>query len=76
MAAFLGHVGGGEVHGQPLGRQREPRGDQRGAHALTAFADRLVGEADQHEGDAARSQLHLHVDRRASTPSNALSIRA
>ena len=27
------------------------------------LGDRLVGQADDHEGDVARRDLHLHVDR-------------
>ena len=62
MAAFLGQVGRGEVDGDALGRQREPGGDQRRAHPLARFGDRLVGEPDDHEGDVAGRDLHLHVD--------------
>ena len=34
---------------------------QGGAHALAAFAHRLVGEADHGEGRHAGPDLHLHV---------------
>ncbi len=34
-----------------------------GAHALAAFADRLVGQADHGEGEMARRDQHLDVDR-------------
>ena len=63
MAALLGHVGGGEIDGDAPRRQREAGGDERGAHPLARFGDRLVAEADDHEGDIAAGDLHLHVDR-------------
>ena len=62
VAAFLGQVGRGEIDGDALCRQREAGGDQRRAHPLARFGDRLVGEADDHEGDVAGRDLHLHVD--------------
>src|SRR3546814_6227352 len=37
-------------------------GTERGTHPLTAFADRLVGQADHAEGRQAVCQLHLHVE--------------
>ena len=37
MAAFLGEVGGSEIDGNALGRQRQPDGIQRAAHPLAAF---------------------------------------
>ena len=63
MAALLGHVGGGEIDGDALGRQSEARGDQCGAHALARFGDRLVAEAHDHECDSAAGDLNLDVDR-------------
>ena len=62
MAALLGHVGGSEVDGDFLGRQRQARGVERGAHPLARFGDRLVGEADDGEPDIAARNLHLDVD--------------
>ena len=62
MRALLGQVGGREVDGDALGRKRQPRSDQRRAHPLARFRDRLVGQADDGEGDHAGRDLHLHVD--------------
>lgn len=36
--------------------------DQRGADALLALTDRLVGQADEDEIDAAGRDLHLDID--------------
>ena len=63
VAALLRHVGGREIDGDALGRQGEPRGDQRRAHPLARFGHRLVAEADDGEGHRAGGDLHLHVDR-------------
>ena len=46
MTAFLGQVGGREVDGDALRRQREADGVQRAAHPLAAFGHGLVGQAD------------------------------
>jgi len=62
MAAFLGQIGGREIDGDTAGRQRKPRGDQRRAHALARFGNRLVGKPDDGESRQARRDLHLHVD--------------
>ncbi|KPF64605.1 hypothetical protein IP69_18185 [Bosea sp. AAP35] len=62
MAALLGQIGWGEVDGDALGRQRQARGDQRGADALLALAHRLVGQPDQNERDAAGRNLDLDID--------------
>jgi phosphate-selective porin len=45
VAAFLRQVGGREVDGDAPGRQRQPRGDQRRAHALAGLGDGLVRQA-------------------------------
>ena len=45
VAALLGQVGRRQVDGDALGRQAQPRGDQRGADAFARFLDRLVGQA-------------------------------
>ncbi len=63
MAALLGQVGGREIDGDAAGRQSEPRGDQRRAHPLARFRNRLIRQADDGEGGHARRNLHLHVDR-------------
>jgi hypothetical protein len=52
MAPLLGQVGGGEIDGDALHRDREARGDQGGAHPLARFGHRLVGQADEHSGRA------------------------
>ena len=62
MAALLGHVGGREIDGDALGGQRQARGDKGGSDTLARFGDRLVAEADDHEDDRPRGDLHLHVD--------------
>ena len=62
VAAFLGQVGRREIDGDAARRQREPRGDQRRAHPLARFGNRLVGQADDGEGRHARRDLHLDVD--------------
>ncbi len=62
MAAFLRQVGGREVDGDAPRRQREPRGDQRGADPLARFRDGLVGKTDDMKGRQPRRDLHLHVD--------------
>ena len=49
MAAFLGQIGGRKVDGDPLRRQGQAHGEQRGAHAFAAFRHRLVGQADDGE---------------------------
>ena len=46
VAALLRQVGGREIDGNAARRQREPRGDERGAYALACFAHCLVGKAD------------------------------
>ena len=62
MRAFLGQVGGRQVDGDPLGRQRQADRGQRGAHPLAAFGDRLVGQADDDEGGQPGGELDLHLD--------------
>jgi hypothetical protein len=43
MADFLRQVGGRQINGDAARRQRQPRGDQGGAHALLGFGDRFIG---------------------------------
>ena len=62
MAAFLGEVGGSEIDGDALRRQRQADGVQRAAHPLAAFRHGLVGEADNGEVRQPWADLHLHVD--------------
>jgi hypothetical protein len=44
MRAFLGEVGGRQVHRDPLGRHRQAHGRDRAAHPLAALAHRLVAQ--------------------------------
>jgi len=62
VAAFLRHISGREVDGDAPGRQREPRGDQRRAHALAGLGYGLVGEADDVERGQAGRDLNLDID--------------
>ena len=62
MAAFLQDVGRRQVDDDALGRQPQADGAERAAHALAAFADGLVWQADDDDADGARQDLHLHVD--------------
>ena len=65
MRAFLGQVGRREIDRDPFWRQREAHRCKRRAHALLAFADRLVGQAHDIEVRKARREgaLHLHAAR-------------
>ena len=63
VAAFLRQVGGREVDGDALRRQRQAGGVQRRVHPLAALGDRLVGQADDVEHRLSRRHQHLHVDR-------------
>ena len=62
MAAFFRQVGGREIDGDAACRQRQPRCNQRRAHPLARFRDRLVGKADDIEGDDAGRNLDLNID--------------
>ncbi len=62
MAAFLRQVGRRHVDGDAPRREREPGGDQRGAHPLARFRHGLVGQADHVERRQPGRNLHLHVD--------------
>ena len=62
VAAFLRQVGGREIDGDAARRQRQPGGDQRGAHPLARFRHRLVGQADDVEGRQPGRDLHLDID--------------
>ena len=62
MAAFLQHVGRRQVHGDPLGREREAEGGERAAHPFLRFADGLVRQPDDPVGDHAAGNLHLDID--------------
>ena len=58
----FGKVGGREVDGDPLGRQRQPHRGEGGAYAFLGFGDRLVGEAHEIEGRQAGGDGALHFD--------------
>ncbi len=61
MRPLLGEVGGREVHGDPLGRQRKADGGDGVAHPLPAFRDRLVRQADDDEIGKAGNELALNL---------------
>ena len=62
MRSFLGQVGGRQVDGNPLGRQRQADGGNRIAHPLAAFGHRLVGQSYDDEIGETWHQLALHLD--------------
>lgn len=60
MRSFLGQIGGREVYGDPLGRQRKAERGNSGTHPLAAFGNGLVGEPDHIEGGYTGRDLDLH----------------
>ena len=71
LAAFLGQVGGSEVHRHvPVGHA-EADGVQGVAHALAAFGDRLIGQPDDDERGLPRRDATCTSTGRASIPTNA-----
>ena len=63
MRAFLGQIGGRQIDGDALERQRQADGGQRCPHPLAAFGHRLVGKADNVELPATGiADMHLHID--------------
>ena len=62
MATFLGEIGGREIDGDPLGRQREADRGECGAHPFAAFRHRLVGQSHHDEGGKPGRKLNLHLD--------------
>ena len=62
MRAFLGQVGGRQVHGDLAGRQGDGHGGQRRAHPVARLAHRLVRQADDGKGGHAGGQGALHLD--------------
>ena len=62
MAAFLQHVGRGEVDGDPLWRQGQAERLQCRAHPFAQFGDRLVRQADYGEGRQPGGDRHLGLD--------------
>ena len=71
MAAFLGEVGGSEIDGNALGRQRQPDGIQRAAHPLAAFGHGLIREPDNGEAGEPGPIWICTSTARASIPSKA-----
>ena len=61
MRSVLGQIGGGEVDGDALGREREAHRGQRRLHPLAALAHRLVGQADDIETRQAGADVALHL---------------
>ena len=61
VAALLGHVGGGEIDHQPLGRKGEAQAGERRPHPLPALGHGLVPQADEDEGHEAGTGLDLHI---------------
>ncbi len=62
MAAFLLHIGGGEVDQHAFGRQRQPHGGEGGADTLAGFADGFVRQADDEEHRQTAGNLDLYLD--------------
>ena len=62
VAAFLRQIGGRQIDGDALWRQRQPDGIERAAHALPALGHGLVGQADDGESGQTGPDLHLHID--------------
>jgi len=62
MAALLQNVGRGKIDGDPLRRQRQAEGDERGAHPLARFGHRFVRQADDGERRQAAGDCHLGLD--------------
>ena len=62
VAAFLGEIGGREVDDDAARRQRQAQRADGGAHALAAFADGLVGQADDIEVRQAAAEMDLDID--------------
>ena len=65
MAAFLGQVGGGEVHRDVLAGQGEAQAREGAAHPFAAFRHCLVAQADHGEivGAVGDLDLDLHPPR-------------
>ena len=66
--ALLTYVRGREVDGDSPRRQREPRGNQGGAHPVLGFGNGLIRQADNGEGGQARRYLRLHIDGHSFNP--------
>ena len=62
MAPLLGHVGWGEIDGDALGGQGQPRGGEGRAHPLARFRHRLVAKPNHQKQHGAAGNLHLHID--------------
>jgi hypothetical protein len=71
MAAFLRQIGGGEIDGDALGRQRQADSVQRAANPLAALGHGLVGQADEAKWGRPGPICTCTSTARASMPSNA-----
>ena len=63
-AAFFWQIGGGEVDGDTPCRKFVTRVEQRRAHAVLAFLDRRLGQADDGKVRQAGGEVHFDGDRR------------
>ena len=63
VRSFLGKIRRGQIDRDTLGRERKTDGGKRGMHALTAFGDRLVRQADDRETRKTCGKLDLNFDR-------------
>ena len=63
-AAFLRQIRGREIHRDAAGGNSKPAVDERGAHALLAFAHRGFGHADDGERGQPAAEVHFDVDAR------------
>jgi len=63
MRAFLRQVSRRQIDGHPLRRQRQAGGVEGGLHALAAFGNRLVRQADDLHPDLSGSDHDLDLDR-------------
>ena len=61
VRTFLGHVGGGEIDRDPLGRERQPHRGKRSLDPLAAFAHGLVRQTDDRKARQPRGDLALHL---------------
>ena len=62
VAAFLGQISRRQIDRDALRRKRQAKCPQRCPHPLAALAHRLVGKADDGEGDGPRRDHDLDVD--------------
>ena len=63
MRPLLDHIGRRKIDGNPLRRQGQPDGGQRGANPFARFRHRLVGKPDNGHGRKAVGNMDLNFDR-------------